>query len=161
MTNSDELFAGARAVLADAHVARQRAAQRMAANENYRPEWFAAVGLLRTVNDVVRRSVKDSDDPIVKRLGADAWARVNADPSSIFGQIMKSERNGVLHEYVFGTHAPSYLLAEDGSRIQLEDGSGFLLSEEPNLDYIDLALVWWEQTLDELEAAIRRERERG
>jgi hypothetical protein len=153
-----EVFVAARAVLADARVARQRAAERMAANENHRPEWFAAVGLLRTVNDVLRRSVKNSDDPIIKRVVAEKWASVNSDPGSIFGQVMKAERNNVLHEYVFGTHAPSYLLTEDGGRIELEDGSGFLLIEEPNLDYIDSALAWWEETLNELQATIRRER---
>jgi hypothetical protein len=128
----------------------------MAASENYRPEWFASVGLLRTVNDVVQRSVKESSDPVIMRVVVDARQRVEADQNSIYWRIMDGERNLVIHEYVFGKNAPAYLLHEEGGRILLEDGSGFLLLEEPNVDDLDAAEAWWQEQLDELESAIRQ-----
>ena len=128
----------------------------MAASETYRPEWFAAVGLLRTVNDVIQRSVEESGDAVVERVIADAWDRVKADKNSIFWRIMDGERNLVIHQYVFGSNAPAYLLHEDGGRVLLEDGSGFLLLEEPNVDDLAAADAWWHERLDELEAAIRQ-----
>ena len=50
---------------------------------------------------------------------------------------------------------PAYLLKEEGDgRIELEEGGGHLLREEPNVDLVDKALAWWESELAAIEAEI-------
>ena len=143
----------ARLVLSDARVAADRLRAGLESGE-YRIEWVATVALLRAVGHVLD---KIDGQCSVARPAIDArWKAWRADPSThaVFWEFIEKERNLVLKEYEIGSTAPQYLLTEDGRRLSLEDGSGSLLLEPPDIGRIDDALAWWEHELAAIEKAI-------
>ncbi len=143
----------ARLVLSDARVAADRLKVAVESGE-YRIEWVATVALLRAVGHVL----KNVDGQSLAALQAiDARWKVWCDDRlthAVFWEFIEKERNLVLKEYELGSTAPQYLLAEDGRRLGLEDGSGFLLLEPPDVGRVDDALDWWERELDAIERTI-------
>ena len=116
------------------------------------PSW--PVALLRSVGHVLEK-VDGKQEPVTTRAINDAWKRWQDDPAAaIFREFIEPERNMVLKEYEFGRNAPAYLLLEGGGRILLEDGSGALLLEQPDISRVDEALEWWERELAAIEADI-------
>lgn len=144
----------ARLVLSDANEATQRLQQRFQEGGNWRVEWVAVVTLLRAVDHVLR--LVDNQDPPAKAAILAAWERWKLKPArdAIFWEFILEERNNVIKEYVIGEAAPSYLLMEDGGRLALEDSSGFLILEQPNIERVYEALAWWEEELSAIEDAM-------
>lgn len=146
----------ARLVLADATEATERLRERLASGGNYRIDWVATVALLRMVGHVLHK-VNEQANPDVERVLEEAWGDWNdrtRPEHAIFREFIDPERNTVLKQYEIGRYAPSYLLTEDGHRLMLEDGSGFLLQEQPDLDRVDAALAWWETQLTAIESIV-------
>lgn len=126
----------------------------MASGGNWRLDWAATVALLRAVGHVLHK-VDGKQGAATKTAIDAAWSRWKKDPKdAIFRDFIEQERNSVLKEYEIGSQAPAYLLTEDGGRIRLEDGSGALLLEQPDVERVDEALRWWEQQLSAIEAAL-------
>jgi hypothetical protein len=143
----------ARLVLSDACIAADRLKAAVDGGD-YRIEWVATVALLRAVGHVLRKV--DGRQPAARAAIDARWKVWQGDRETheVFWEFIEKERNLVLKEYEIGSTAPQYLLTEDGHRLSLEDGSGFLLLETPDIERIDDATAWWARELTAIESAI-------
>ncbi len=144
----------ARLVLSDANEATQRLQQRFEEGGNWRIDWVAVVTLLRAVGHVLLLVDKLESPAKAAIIAAEERWKPKPARDAIYWEFIYEERNNVVKEYMIGETAPSYLLTEEGGRFILEDGSGFLLLEEPNIERVYEALVWWEEELSTIEDAM-------
>lgn len=160
-----------RAALAfdDAQTEIEEATRCIAKGGRWRPRMVAAVSLLSTISDILRKvEVKQSDahSECIKPW----WkALLSSKPEPhIWWDFIHEDRGLILHEYAFRVerHPPEPILGRDGERIMGRDNEAILTRErfiitkgyfegQDGRHLLRESSHWWRVQLNDLEACIR------
>ena len=146
-------LAASRRALADANKALQML-EEAADQSALRVLWVASVVLLRTVGDALYKV--DARSPAVRRAQERAYRKwiESGDPT---WEFLRSERNALVHEHLFGLHMEPVQVVVDGVEAEL-DWSLFAPiydGEYAGADGRDVLLgvaTWWKEQLDIIES---------
>ena len=135
--------------------------------EEIRVHWAAALVLTRTAMDVLDKVDAETSDQL-KEAVATQWNSVQKNAGGVhdvFWKFLKPERDLLIHQYELSAElAPSFLLLENGGRLQTENGEPILMEEDFFIlssgafegqdarDVLRDALKWVDQRIAEIEA---------
>ena len=171
LSGSDKMTYRARLVLNDCALALELLEQ-ATTDELWRVHWFAAIGLVRTVGDVLDKV--DGLNPMLAPKIAQAYKDWQADRERyrIYWDFIKDQRDKLIHQYASDVHPLEIIpIAVEYCVASVDDGSEHIVSDifeldeniyRPMLDgpwegddardVLRNAIDWWKAELDKLDS---------
>jgi hypothetical protein len=171
LSGNEDVTHRSRIVLSDCELALEFLEQ-ATTEEIWRVHWFAAIGLVRTVGDVLHKV--DGQNPTLKLKIARAYQAWKADRKqhSIFWDFIKDQRDKLIHEYESDVHPLEKVpVAVEFHVVSLEDGSKHTVRDVMELDeniyrpmldgpwegddardVLRDAIDWWKTELDKIDS---------